>query len=69
MVSFHIQAFKSCVAGKVGKKPNREFSITLQAVTGALELTMPEAVAAMLVEKLQALDLAPSGMSKPMKLS
>jgi hypothetical protein len=70
MVSkFNVRAIGACIPVSAGTKASREVSITLQAETEKLVLMIPEAAASELMNKLQGLNLPPSGLSPFMKLS
>ena len=66
---FNVQAIGACIPVSTGTRASREVSITLQAETEKLVLMMPEAAASELMNKLQGLNLPPSGMSPFMKLA
>jgi len=64
-----VTAIGQCVPIDIGTKAGRGVSITLQAETEKLVLMLPEAVASVLAEKLQGLNLPPSNRSPLTKLS
>lgn len=70
MVSkFNVRGIGLCVPVSAGTSASREVSITLQAETEKLVLTMPETAASELMQKLQGLNLPPSGLSPFIKLA
>jgi hypothetical protein len=65
---FRVTAIGPCIRdGDRGGK-GTSVSLTFEAKDGKVTLTIPEPIAAHLLEKLERLDLPPSGMSPTKKL-